>query len=93
MHEYEHSLVGIVKARDKWLRPGGLMFPDEISLHIIGLKDNSYTGNLNFWNTVYDFTMTSIAKAIMKQPFLVQPKSDKVMFIDLLLLSKQLNLF
>ena len=39
---YESMLKTVLFARDKWLTPGGLMFPDKASLHITAIEDRDY---------------------------------------------------
>ncbi len=42
---YESMLKTVLFARDKWLVPGGLMFPDKASLHILAIEGNIYIYN------------------------------------------------
>merc|ERR1712066_722130 len=37
---YESMLDSVLYARDKWLAPGGLMFPDIVKLYLLGTKTN-----------------------------------------------------
>jgi type I protein arginine methyltransferase len=37
---YESMLKTVLFARDKWLVPGGLMFPGKASLHIFAIEGN-----------------------------------------------------
>ena len=39
---YESMLDSILLARDKWLAPGGLIFPDKASLYICAIEDSQY---------------------------------------------------
>ncbi len=39
---YESMLKTVLFARDKWLAPGGHMFPDKASLHIMAIEDREY---------------------------------------------------
>ena len=36
---YESMLDTVLWARDKWLREGGLMFPDKATLYVCGIED------------------------------------------------------
>lgn len=36
---YESMLETVLYARDKWLKPGGMLFPDKCSLSICGIED------------------------------------------------------
>lgn len=39
---YESMLDSVLFARDKYLSPGGLMFPDEATLFLAGIEDQDY---------------------------------------------------
>ena len=39
---YETMLPTVLYARDKWLRPGGLIFPDKCTLYITAIEDAQY---------------------------------------------------
>ena len=39
---YESMLDTVIYARDKWLVPGGLVFPDEAELYIAAIEDGEY---------------------------------------------------
>lgn len=39
---YESMLDTVLWARDKWLAPGGLIFPDKASLHVVAIEDAEY---------------------------------------------------
>jgi hypothetical protein len=39
---YESMLDTVLVARDKWLNPGGLIFPDKATLYVAGIEDGDY---------------------------------------------------
>ncbi|XP_061438561.1 protein arginine N-methyltransferase 8 isoform X6 [Rhineura floridana] len=39
---YESMLNTVIFARDKWLNPGGLMFPDRAALYVVAIEDRQY---------------------------------------------------
>ena len=39
---YESMLDTVILARDKYLKPGGLMFPDEATLYLAAIEDMDY---------------------------------------------------
>ena len=39
---YESMLDTVLYARDKWLAPGGLMFPDKATLWVTAIEDRQY---------------------------------------------------
>lgn len=67
---YDESVFSIVDARDKWLRPGGLIFPDSCTMNIAAIDDMRYYNSIfNFWMNVYDFKMHSIQRDMLTEPF------------------------
>ena len=39
---YESMLDTVILARDKYLKPGGSMFPDEATLYLAAIEDQDY---------------------------------------------------
>lgn len=39
---YESMLDTVLYARDKWLAPGGAIFPDTASLSLVAIEDGDY---------------------------------------------------
>lgn len=39
---YESMLDSVLYARDRYLVPGGLMFPDEATMYLAGIEDQDY---------------------------------------------------
>ncbi|KAF4091672.1 hypothetical protein AMELA_G00039900 [Ameiurus melas] len=66
---YESMLNTVIYARDKWLKPGGLMFPDRASLYVVAIEDRQYKDfKIHWWENVYGFDMTCIRNVAMKEP-------------------------
>jgi len=66
---YESMLDTVLYARDKWLAPGGLMFPDKATLYICAIEDRQYKDDkINWWDDVYGFDMSSIRKVAVSEP-------------------------
>jgi len=66
---YESMLDTVLYARDKWLRPGGLMFPDKATLYICAIEDRQYKDDkINWWDDVYGFDMSAIRKVALTEP-------------------------
>ncbi|GAA93513.1 uncharacterized protein L969DRAFT_95836 [Mixia osmundae IAM 14324] len=58
---YESMLDSVLFARDRYLKPGGLMAPSQCSIHIAGVQAKEYLGaHLDFWNDVYGFKMSAM---------------------------------
>ncbi|XP_014294316.1 protein arginine N-methyltransferase 1 isoform X1 [Halyomorpha halys] len=74
---YESMLDTVLFARDKWLKPGGLLFPDRASLFITAIEDRQYKDEkINWWDNVYGFNMSSIRSVAITEPLVdvVDPK-------------------
>lgn len=74
---YESMLNTVIFARDKWLAPNGLMFPDKASLHILAIEDRDYKDDkINWWTSVYGFDMSCIRDIALSEPLVdtVDPK-------------------
>lgn len=74
---YECMLDTVLFARDKWLLPNGLLFPDKASLYITAIEDRQYKDDkINWWDNVYGFNMSSIRKVAITEPLVdvVDPK-------------------
>lgn len=74
---YESMLETILHARDKWLKPDGLLFPDRASLYICAIEDRQYKDDkINWWDEVYGFNMSCIRKVALTEPLVdvVDPK-------------------
>jgi len=74
---YESMLKTVIYARDKWLAPGGLIFPDRATLYISAIEDRQYKDEkINWWDNVYGFDMSCIRKVAISEPLVdvVDPK-------------------
>jgi len=74
---YESMLNTVLYARDKWLAPNGLIFPDRATLYITAIEDRSYKDDkINWWDNVYGFDMSDIRKVAISEPLVdvVDPK-------------------
>jgi len=66
---YESMLDTVIFARDKWLKPGGLMFPDKASLFMTAIEDHDYKEEkINWWDSVYGFNMSAIREVALLEP-------------------------
>lgn len=58
---FEAMLDSVLWARDRYLRPDGLMVPSHCTLHIAPITDFEYISeNVEFWRDVYGFDMSSM---------------------------------
>jgi protein arginine N-methyltransferase 1 len=66
---YESMLNTVLVARDKYLAPGGLIFPDKASMLIAGIEDGDYRQEkIGFWEDVYGFNFSHIQSLALKEP-------------------------
>merc|ERR1712130_960232 len=66
---YESMLDTVLYARDKWLAPNGLMFPDRATLYVCGIEDRQYKDDkIHWWDEVYGFDMSCIRKVALTEP-------------------------
>lgn len=66
---YENMLETVIWARDKWLKPDGLIFPDKATLYICAIEDADYKEEkIHWWNNVYGFDMSCIKEIAMQEP-------------------------
>lgn len=66
---YESMLDTVLVARDKWLAPGGLIFPDKAVMYVAGIEDADYKEEkIEWWKSVYKFDMSVIRDMAMLEP-------------------------
>lgn len=79
---YESMLNTVLFARDKWLKPGGVIFPDKAVMYISALEDEQMKyERIDFWENVYGFNMSALKEAALKEPVvdIVDPKVCRMM--------------
>ncbi|MCJ1390386.1 hypothetical protein MMC18_003245 [Xylographa bjoerkii] len=60
---YESMLDSVILARDKFLKPKGIILPSHASLFIAPVHDPEYhTQKVEFWSNVHGFNMSAMAK-------------------------------
>ncbi|CAG2212852.1 unnamed protein product [Mytilus edulis] len=68
---YESMLNTVIFARDKWLAPGGLIFPDRATMYVTAIEDRQYKDTkINWWDNVYGFDMSCIRKTAIAEPLI-----------------------
>lgn len=59
----------VLYARDRYLKPDGLMFPDKATMHIAAIEDGDYKDEkIGFWDSVYGFNMSHIKNLALREP-------------------------
>ena len=68
---YESMLSTVLFARDKWLKQGGLIFPDKAVLYLAAISETSLRQDkLTWWEQVYGFDMSSLSSLVLQEPFI-----------------------
>ncbi|KAL1745712.1 S-adenosyl-L-methionine-dependent methyltransferase [Schizophyllum fasciatum] len=66
---YESMLDTVLVARDQYLKPGGLIFPDNATMYIAAIEDQDYKDEkINFWDNVYGFDYSCIKDIALREP-------------------------
>lgn len=66
---FESMLDTVIFARDKWLKPDGIMMPDRAIIYLAAIEDEKYKAQIiDFWDNVYDVKMGSIKKWALFEP-------------------------
>lgn len=62
---YEAMLPSVLYARDKYLRPDGLLVPSSATIWMAPVQDEEYvTDTISFWRDVYGFDMKAMQERI-----------------------------
>ncbi|OAP56520.1 hypothetical protein AYL99_09699 [Fonsecaea erecta] len=66
---YESMLDTVLYARDKYLQPGGLIFPDKATIYMAGIEDGEYKEDkIGFWDNVYGFDFSPMKESALSEP-------------------------
>lgn len=66
---YESMLDTVLYARDRYLAPGGLIFPDKATVYMAGIEDGEYKEEkIGFWDNVWGFDYTPLKATAMTEP-------------------------
>merc|ERR1712228_192513 len=66
---YESMLDTVLFARDKWLKPDGILMPDKSTMYIGALEDNDYKNEkVHFWDNVYNYNMSFMKDKVLNEP-------------------------
>ncbi|KAF0891115.1 hypothetical protein E2562_005190 [Oryza meyeriana var. granulata] len=64
---YESMLPSVLFARDKWLKPGGLILPSHATLFMAPITNSErYEGSVDFWSDVYGINMSVLVPLAKK---------------------------
>lgn len=59
----------LLDARDKWLKQDGLLIPDRCTFHIAAMEYSREGDRRDYWQSVYQFRMTSLLDFVDSEPF------------------------
>jgi len=66
---YESMLDTVLLARDTYLKPGGLIFPDHATMYLAAIEDQDYKDEkINYWDNVYGFDYSCIKDIALREP-------------------------
>jgi len=66
---YESMLDTVIFARDKWLKPNGIIMPDRSVMYLAGLEDYWWKHKkVQFWNNVYNYNMSCMKEMVLNEP-------------------------
>jgi protein arginine N-methyltransferase 1 len=89
---YESMLNTVLKARDTWLAPDGMIFPDKAKLFITAIEDRQYKEDkIHWWDNVYGFNMSAIRKVAIREPLVDVVDNAQVVANNFLL--KEIDLY
>jgi protein arginine N-methyltransferase 3 len=76
---FEAMLDSVLWARDRYLKPEGLMVPSHTRLHITPFADEDFIiQNIDFWRDVYGFNMTAMQEKITEDVIVRQMSPNSV---------------
>ncbi|KAI9363462.1 S-adenosyl-L-methionine-dependent methyltransferase [Zopfochytrium polystomum] len=76
---YETMLNTVLYARDQYLAPGGLIFPDKATMLITAIEDGEYKSEkIGFWDNVYGFNMSHIKSLALREPLVDTVDSNAI---------------
>ncbi|XP_068148265.1 protein arginine N-methyltransferase 8 [Drosophila tropicalis] len=93
---YESSVLEVVEARDRWLKPNGFILPDFASLFMLGSQEQKLKDSLcNWWLSVNGFNMNALRQYTLAEPRFLRIQGEKlltmahrVLSLDLLKIKK-----
>ncbi|KAL8874067.1 MAG: hypothetical protein Q9174_000537 [Haloplaca sp. 1 TL-2023] len=66
---YESMLDTVLYARDQYLAPQGLIFPDRATIFLAGIEDGEYKDEkIGFWDNVYGFDYSPLKDTALTEP-------------------------
>ncbi|VEU22271.1 DEKNAAC103298 [Brettanomyces naardenensis] len=92
---YESMLDTVLDARDRFLKPNGLIFPDKASIHVALIEDAEYKDEkIHFWenkNRLYGFDYSPFVEIAMREPLVDTVENNSVVSNHYKLIEFDLN--
>ncbi|AOA60353.1 Arginine dimethylating methyltransferase [Komagataella phaffii CBS 7435] len=89
---YESMLDTVLVARDKYLKEGGLIFPDKASIHVAAIEDGNYKNDkIHYWENVYGFDYSPFIEIAMSEPLVDTVENGSVVTTSSKLIEFDLN--
>jgi protein arginine N-methyltransferase 1 len=86
---YKSMLPAVISARDRFMKPDGLMFPSRAQMFIVGIEDAAYRAKkIGFWDSVYTFSYAPIKRWALIEPLVETCPEERIItdvckFVDL----------
>ncbi|KAK2985413.1 hypothetical protein RJ640_007355 [Escallonia rubra] len=75
---YESMLGSVITARDRWLKPGGLILPSNATLYMAPVTHpDRYSDSIDFWRNVYGIDMSAMLP-LAKQCAFEEPSVETI---------------
>ncbi|KAF3457784.1 hypothetical protein FNV43_RR02443 [Rhamnella rubrinervis] len=75
---YESMLGSVITARDRWLKPGGLILPSNATLYMAPVTHpDRYSESIDFWRNVYGIDMSAMLP-LAKQCAFEEPSVETI---------------
>ncbi|KAF2610859.1 hypothetical protein F2Q70_00010198 [Brassica cretica] len=75
---YESMLGSVITARDRWLKPGGLILPSHATLYMAPVSHpERYSHSIDFWRNVYGIDMSAMMQ-LAKQCAFEEPSVESI---------------
>ncbi|KAL3502346.1 hypothetical protein ACH5RR_036795 [Cinchona calisaya] len=75
---YESMLGSVIRARDRWLKPGGLILPSNATLYMAPVTHpDRYSQSIDFWRNVYGIDMSAMLP-LAKQCAFEEPSVETI---------------
>mmetsp|Transcript_14675 Transcript_14675/g.14757 ORF Transcript_14675/g.14757 Transcript_14675/m.14757 type:complete len:208 (+) Transcript_14675:441-1064(+) len=76
---FESMLNSVIYARDKWLAPNGLLFPDKARIWVAAIEDSKYKeSKFDFWSDVYGINMIPMRNHAIREPLVDTVDEEKI---------------